>query len=558
MLRNTAGQKWRVFAFTRSTNAPLTDGASAITAKISIDNGTATALTDTNPTETEDGYYLFDLSQAETNGVSLDLYPESSTSGVQVIGVPGHYDTVLDDDALATSVYSLLANSRGLITTPTSDDCATDVVITADFDYAIPLALASSSELAFFLRSTRNSASALLCVKKSVGLDSLLDDTSPIASQASITWSSNSIAVHIAAIALSQLELGSVWAELRERTSTGAQKSRHEAQFILRHSAGRIVPSVISGTVTANDYDVTIGDIVTLTFTDTSTLTNTYQWIDENDVDIAGETTAVTTWVASQTEDPPRIRVTSVDGSEIFAVATITVNPVVPTNNYRVRGFNDSNYFTGPTSGGLGVLGTARVIATLRSLPTAVNEVLAGRTDGTGLTGGWYIGTGIGSVVGKIYASHRTAAGAKFSDGYTVVAGDVGKTFVIHATCDASFLKLYIGGIEIGTSVVTGGAPTAAASTDLFQIGKFQHLGNYFAESWAIIDVATSASVMTAQQIFNDAATIQDATSNLYAPSLPSEADRFTADDIVGATNWVSRTGSTTLTRTGTLTVEAI
>jgi len=90
MKKNTAGQKWRVFAFTRSTGAPDTGGAAAITAKLSKDYGAAVALTDTTPTETEDGYYLFDLTQAETNADDFDLYPESTTSGVQVIACPAH------------------------------------------------------------------------------------------------------------------------------------------------------------------------------------------------------------------------------------------------------------------------------------------------------------------------------------------------------------------------------------------------------------------------------------------------------------------------------------
>lgn len=95
MQKNTAGQKWRVFAFQRSTGDPVTGDAAKITAKIALDYGAATALADTNPTELEDGYYAFDLSQAETNANVLWLYPESSTPGVQVVGVPGSETTVL-------------------------------------------------------------------------------------------------------------------------------------------------------------------------------------------------------------------------------------------------------------------------------------------------------------------------------------------------------------------------------------------------------------------------------------------------------------------------------
>jgi hypothetical protein len=88
MLRNVAGQKWRVFAFDRGSNEPVTGDAANITAKISVDFATPQASSDTNPTEAEDGYYYFLPSQAETNGNITEIFPESSTPGVQVIGVP--------------------------------------------------------------------------------------------------------------------------------------------------------------------------------------------------------------------------------------------------------------------------------------------------------------------------------------------------------------------------------------------------------------------------------------------------------------------------------------
>ena len=89
-----------VFAFNRSNNEPATGNASNITAKLRLDYGTATAIGDTNPTEIEDGYYEFDLTQAETNANVIDILPESATSGVQVIGVPGRSFT--DDGTILT------------------------------------------------------------------------------------------------------------------------------------------------------------------------------------------------------------------------------------------------------------------------------------------------------------------------------------------------------------------------------------------------------------------------------------------------------------------------
>lgn len=101
--KNTASQKWRVFAFNETDNTAVTGDAANISAKIAKDWGAATATNDVAPTEVEDGYYLFDLTQAETNADNLDLYPESSTANIQVIGVPGTQTTVpsgFSDDAM--------------------------------------------------------------------------------------------------------------------------------------------------------------------------------------------------------------------------------------------------------------------------------------------------------------------------------------------------------------------------------------------------------------------------------------------------------------------------
>ncbi len=87
MFKNISGQKLLVFAFNRDTAEPVLGDESNITCKVALNNGVATALEDTNPTETEDGRYLFSLSRAETNGDTIDFYPESATAGVQVIAI---------------------------------------------------------------------------------------------------------------------------------------------------------------------------------------------------------------------------------------------------------------------------------------------------------------------------------------------------------------------------------------------------------------------------------------------------------------------------------------
>ena len=84
--------KIRVFAFSTATSLPVTGDAINITTKWAKDYGTPTALTDTNPTEAEDGFYYFDLSAGERNvAVIGEAFPSSSSPGVQVIGVPGAF-----------------------------------------------------------------------------------------------------------------------------------------------------------------------------------------------------------------------------------------------------------------------------------------------------------------------------------------------------------------------------------------------------------------------------------------------------------------------------------
>lgn len=105
MLKNTAGQKWRVFAFVRSTGVPSTGDGPNITAKLSKDfSASLVATTTTNPTEIEDGYYYFPITLEETAYDQLEIFPESSTPGIQVIGVPG-YHALISPPAEPATVY---------------------------------------------------------------------------------------------------------------------------------------------------------------------------------------------------------------------------------------------------------------------------------------------------------------------------------------------------------------------------------------------------------------------------------------------------------------------
>ena len=129
MQKNVTGQKWIVFAFDRTDGSPLTGDALNITANLRIDGGAANAVDDLNPTELEDGYYSFDITQAETNGDMVHISPESSTSNIQVIGVPGTYTTTapnynalgIESDGDITKT-NLCANTTLVDTTSTNTD----------------------------------------------------------------------------------------------------------------------------------------------------------------------------------------------------------------------------------------------------------------------------------------------------------------------------------------------------------------------------------------------------------------------------------------------------
>ena len=122
MQKNTAG-KWVVFAFESDSGTnpgqPVTGDAANITANIRIDGGAANAVDDTNPTELEDGYYIFDITAVESNGDLLLITPESATANVNVIGVPGAVwttppnfnDLGIESDGDLTQVNTCVSNT---------------------------------------------------------------------------------------------------------------------------------------------------------------------------------------------------------------------------------------------------------------------------------------------------------------------------------------------------------------------------------------------------------------------------------------------------------------
>jgi hypothetical protein len=122
MQKNVASQKLIVFAFDATTNLPKTGDAANLTAYVSKDYGSVTVLGDTTATEMDatnaKGYYLFDLTQGETNANTLLFSAKSTTANIVVVGAPStvftdppNYSTLLVDSSgnLTGSIGSIAA-----------------------------------------------------------------------------------------------------------------------------------------------------------------------------------------------------------------------------------------------------------------------------------------------------------------------------------------------------------------------------------------------------------------------------------------------------------------
>jgi len=135
MQKNTAG-KWVVFAYGLPDHAndgqPITGDALNITADMRIDGAAANAIDDTNPTELGNGYYIFDITSAESNGDNLLIDPVSATGSVQVIGAPGTVWTRPPNfETLAITAGAIDNVTLCATTTTNTDMVGTDSAATA-------------------------------------------------------------------------------------------------------------------------------------------------------------------------------------------------------------------------------------------------------------------------------------------------------------------------------------------------------------------------------------------------------------------------------------------
>jgi len=136
MKKNVASQKIRVFAFDSTTSSPKTGDAANLTAYISKDFGAITALTDTSATEEDatnaKGYYLFDITQSETNADDILITCKSSTANIVVVGSPARINPIpqyFSDQVIDSSGRVDVSKIAG--TTQTARDIGASVLLSS-------------------------------------------------------------------------------------------------------------------------------------------------------------------------------------------------------------------------------------------------------------------------------------------------------------------------------------------------------------------------------------------------------------------------------------------
>ncbi len=126
MFKNVASQKLIVYVFDSTTNLPKTGDAANLTAYVSKDWGTVTVLGDTSATEMDStnakGFYLFDLTQGETNGDCLLFTCKSSTANMVVLAMPATVFTTPPSFPTFTTPPTAAANATAVWQDTTSGD----------------------------------------------------------------------------------------------------------------------------------------------------------------------------------------------------------------------------------------------------------------------------------------------------------------------------------------------------------------------------------------------------------------------------------------------------
>lgn len=145
MFKNVASQKVFMQALDSATGRPKTGDSANLTAYVSKDFGTVTALTDTTATEISatnaPGWYWWDVAQAETNADTLLFSGKSATSGIDLVGAvvhtrPPNFSSMLITAGGVVSITArlkkntALANFHFFMTDSTTHNGATGKTVT--------------------------------------------------------------------------------------------------------------------------------------------------------------------------------------------------------------------------------------------------------------------------------------------------------------------------------------------------------------------------------------------------------------------------------------------
>lgn len=134
MFKNVASQKISVYAYDSTTGAPKTGDSGNISVYVSKDYGSVTQLGDTSATEMDStnakGWYLFDLTQAETNADACLFTGKSSTSNIYIVGQliytnPANFTTTSIDSNGRVDVIKIAG------TTQTARDIGASVLLSS-------------------------------------------------------------------------------------------------------------------------------------------------------------------------------------------------------------------------------------------------------------------------------------------------------------------------------------------------------------------------------------------------------------------------------------------
>ena len=120
MYKNTTGQKIACYAWDGAAGTAKTGDAANITAQISIDGAATAATNDVSPTELDaadaPGIYIFDLTQAETNGDMIVIAPVSSTPDITIRPIISYTNPVIAANITAIQAVTDALPNAGALT----------------------------------------------------------------------------------------------------------------------------------------------------------------------------------------------------------------------------------------------------------------------------------------------------------------------------------------------------------------------------------------------------------------------------------------------------------